>query len=172
MTKNESKLFNAGLEQFPLSTIVLENTILLLWILTGSYLCYAFMPVVGYAYLTYGFSMVLVIMRIMVCKNCYYHGKRCHTGWGKLSALYTKKGEITKFGCGAGGAIIPVFYGSMALLPLVLAIIELISNFSITTLITLLAFLPIVYLSSAGMRKKACVQCKMKEICPGSLDKK
>lgn len=172
MTKKEVKLFNEGLEEFPVSTIILENTTLLLWILAGSYLCYVFMPIIAYTYLAYGLSMVLVIMRILVCKNCYYHGKKCHTGWGKLSALYTKKGKIEKFGCGAGGAVIPVFYGSMALLPLILAVIVLINNFSIATLITLLVFLPIVYLSSTGFRKKACVQCKMKEICPGSLDKK
>ncbi len=171
MSKEESKLFDGGLEEYPISTVIIENTLMLLWLLIGSYLCGTISPLTGWIYLGFGLSMVLVVMRILVCGNCYYHGKICHTGWGKLSALYCKQGDIRQFGCGAGGAIVPGFYGSMALLPVVLGIISLVQSFSILNLAIMLSFIVIVILSSHTFRKKACVQCKMKDICPGSLDK-
>lgn len=171
MTKPTPKLFEEGLEIFPLKTMVAENILFLFWILLGSYLCASLSKVVGWAYLIYGSSMLIVFMRILVCKNCYYHGKWCHSGWGKLSALYCKQGEITRFGCGAGGAIIPIFYGSMALIPIILAVITLIKSFSILILGILVLFIPVVALSSTILRKKVCVQCKMKNLCPGSLGK-
>lgn len=171
MTKPTARLFEEGLENFSLKTVVTENILFLFWILLGSYLCATLSKVVGWTYMIYGFSMVIVFMRILVCKNCYYHGKWCHSGWGKLSALYCKQGEITRFGCGAGGAIIPIFYGSMALIPIILAVITLIKSFSLLILGILVLFIPVVALSSTILRKKACVQCKMKNLCPGSLDK-
>lgn len=176
MTSEEIKnkkvnLFDAGLERYPLSTVILENTLILIWILSGGYLCKIILPAIGMIYLVYGFSMVYVIMRIVVCRNCYYHDKVCHTAWGKLSALYTKQGEITRFGCGFSGKMIPIFYASMVIIPLITGVISLVKYFSFVDLGILLLFITVSILSSVTFRKKACVKCKMKEICPGSLGK-
>ncbi len=168
MTKEKKELFQEGREEFPVSTMVVENLFIFLWMTLGAFLCWQFEPLVGWIYLAFGFTMVLVVMRILVCKNCYYHGKRCHTGWGKLSALYCEQGEVERFGCGAGGAIVPMFYGSMALLPLVLGTITTVKAFTLIKIIQLAVFLFIVVMSSFTLRKKACAVCKMKNICPGS----
>jgi hypothetical protein len=171
IANKEVNLFNSGLEEYPFSTVIIENTLILIWILTGAYLCYSLFPVIGWIYLIFGFSMVLVIMRILVCRNCYYYGKMCHTGWGKLSALYCKQGEITHFGCGLAGKMIPIFYGSMTIIPIIIGIISLVISFSLILLIALLIFITVAILSSITLRKKACEKCKMKMICKGSMAK-
>ncbi len=171
ITNKKVKLFDDGQERYSLLTVIVENTLILTWILTGGYLCKTLFPIIGLIYLIYGFSMVLVVMRILVCRNCYYYGKLCHTGWGKLSSLYCKQGEITRFGCGFSGKIIPIFYASMTFIPLIMGIISIAMKFSIFNLIILLIFFATAFLSSFSIRKKACVKCKMKEICQGSLDK-
>ena len=164
-------MFTDGLDKFPISTVFVENLFMLLWIVTGTFICWISVPLIGWIYLTFGLSMVLCIMRILVCKNCYYHGKLCHTGWGKLSAIYCKQGELNHFGCGVSGKIIPIFYGSMALLPLIIGIISIINNFSVFRICILILFLFVVVMSSFTLRKKSCEICKMKLICPGSAAK-
>jgi len=147
MTKEE-KIFQDGLEEYPISTIIIENLFMFLWIAYGTFLCWILVPLVAWIYLAFGLIMVLCVMRILVCKNCYYHGKRCHLGWGKLSAMYCKQGELTHFGCGFSGAIIPIVYGSMALLPLIFGIISIFKTFSLINICTIVIFLLIVIMSS------------------------
>ena len=171
MTKKEIELFQNGLDEYPISTVIIENLFIFLWIAAGTFLCWVFVPVIGWIYLGFGLMMVLFVMRILVCKNCYYHGKRCHTGWGKLSAIYCEQGELNHFCCGIGGAIVPLFYGSMALLPLILAVLSMVKAFSLITMFTTMVFIFIVVTGSFTFRKKACVVCKMRIMCPGYAEK-
>lgn len=169
--QSTKELYVKGLESYPASTVILENALMFIWLLTGSYLCYTISEIFGWAYLGFSFSMVFVVMRIVVCRNCYYHGKVCHTGWGKLSALYAKQGEITRFGCGFSGKLIPVFYGSIFLIPLVLGILNAVPNFNLIDFSVLFLFATSAVLSSFTLRKKSCSVCKMKNICPGAASK-
>jgi hypothetical protein len=171
MTKEKKVFFTDGFFEFPLSMVIIENLFMLLWIVVGAYICWEFVPLYGFSYLGFGLSMVYYVMRILVCRNCYYYGKMCHTGWGKLSKLYCKKGDVEQFGKGFNGLVIPLFYGSMALLPLILGIISLYKNFSIFKIVVLIIFLFIVVMSSFILRKKGCAKCKMRNICPGSASK-
>lgn len=171
MTEKEKALFQEGPEKYPVSTVLIENLFMFLWIAVGTFLCWIFAPLVAWIYLAFGLTMVLCVMRILVCKNCYYHGKLCHIGWGKLSALYCRQGELNKFGCGIGGSIIPIFYGSMALLPLILGVISIIKAFSLINTGMAIIFLFIVAVSSVTLRKKSCAICKMKNMCPGCAAK-
>jgi hypothetical protein len=168
---NDTKLYQEGLEEYPVSAVLVENVFMFLWIAVGTFLCWIFLPIVAWIYLLFGLIMVLWVMRILVCKSCYYHGKRCHTGWGKLSAIYCQQGELGDFGSGIGGAIIPIFYGSMVLLPLILGVISIIQGSSLLKISMVLTFLFIAIMSSVVLRKKTCAVCKMKHICPGCAAK-
>jgi len=163
VTKEEKELFQKGLDEYPISTVFVENLFMFLWITVGAFLCWIVVPVVGWVYLAVGLLMILCVMRILVCKNCYYYGKRCHTGWGKLSAIYCQQGELSHF----GGAIVPIFYGSMALFPLVLGIISIVKVFTLIKVCMVIIFLFIIVMSSFTLRKKSCTICKMKNMCPG-----
>lgn len=165
------KLFQEGRENFNWQTILIENALIILWILTGAYLCKTISVTLGLVYLSFGVLMVFFVMRVIVCKNCYYHGKFCHTGWGKLSALYCKQGEISQFGCGASGKLTPIFYASMTLVPVIIGGVSLVKKFALIKMGVFVVFLAVSILSSYIFRKKACVQCKMRGLCPGSLAK-
>lgn len=167
----EKDLFEDGLEEYPKASVFIENIFMFLWIAFGSFLCWMFIPLIGWIYLGFGLVMVLFVMRILVCKNCYYHGERCHIGWGKLSASYCNRGDLNHFGKGIGGIIVPIFYASIALFPLIFGTISLIREFSLIKVCILMTYLLIFMTSSFIQRKKACSLCKMKNICPGSAAK-
>ncbi|KQC14663.1 MAG: hypothetical protein APR63_05385 [Desulfuromonas sp. SDB] len=171
MSEQKKDLFEGGLEQYSTFDVLVDNLLIFLWIFTGGYVCWLFMPVIGWIYLGFGLIMVLGILRVIVCQNCYYHGKKCHSAWGKLSAMYCRQGDYYKFGAGIIGPVILTFWGSMALVPLILGVISIIQNFSLFKIVMMVTFFIIVLLSAVILRKNTCSKCKMKYLCPGSASK-
>jgi hypothetical protein len=118
-------------------------------------------------YLLYILGLEIRLMK-KSCVNCYYYGKFCAFGKGKLSALFFKKGDPKAFLKNkiTWKNIIPDFL--VSIIPLAVGIVLLITNFSwlVLGLIILLAFL-----TSAGNSyvrgSLACKFCKQREIgCP------
>ncbi len=102
------------------------------------------------------------------CVNCYYYGKFCAFGKGKISSLFFKKGSSHKFIKDeiTWKDILPDFL--VSIISLIVGIVLLILKFNllILSLIVLL-----VILTSAGngfvRGSLACKFCKQKEIgCP------
>ena len=160
-----------GRERYPLSTVIIENLFFVLWLGIGATLMWGFMPALAVAYVIFGVVMMGVVMRISVCGSCYYHNKMCHTGWGKLSALYCRQRDLSRFGKGFSGALIPLFYGSMAVAPLVLGGISTARHFTPLKGALVALFVFVVVMSSVVLRKKSCATCKMRDICPGAAVK-
>ena len=169
--KKETKIYEQGLEEYSKCSIILGNLLMLLWIALGTIGCYFFRPLVAWLYLAFAIIMVFVVLRKMVCTNCYYYDKWCCMGWGKLSALFFKKGEIENFPKSIGIKIAPLFYGLLTLIPLVLIVISIIKEFTVPKLVVLFLLLFVSFYSGAINRKKTCAVCKMRLICPGSAVK-
>jgi hypothetical protein len=102
------------------------------------------------------------------CVNCYYYGKYCAFGKGKISSLFFKKGTPKAFLKRkiSWKDILPDFL--VSIIPLIAGIVLLILNFNwlLLILIVLLAIL-----TSAGNSfvrgSLACKFCKQREIgCP------
>jgi len=110
------KLYENGLEEHPKSIAVIGNLIMLLWISLGTVACWFFNPIVAGVYLAFAVVMVFIVLRKLVCTNCYYYGKWCPIGWGKLSALFFRKGSIEKFSTGIGVKLAPLTYGLLTLI--------------------------------------------------------
>ena len=91
------KLIKQLKAKYPKATIFLENFLLLLWVAIGTIACWFFNPIIAIIYLIYALSMIYVILRKLICQNCYYYGKNCHVGWGKLASALFKNGDIGKF---------------------------------------------------------------------------
>jgi len=169
--KTEIKIYEQGLEEYPMSSIILGNVLMLLWIALGTVACWFLSPLVAWLYLAFAIIMVFVILRRLVCTNCYYYDKWCCMGWGKLSALFFKKGRIENFPNSLGLKLAPLTYGLLSLIPLILIIISLVQKFTpFKIAILLLLFLISFYIGAIG-RKKSCAKCKMRSICPGSAAK-
>jgi hypothetical protein len=102
------------------------------------------------------------------CVNCYYFGKTCFSGQGRLSSLFFKKGEPIKFIDIkiTWKDIIPDFLVSVV--PILVGIVILVKNFDwiILSLMVVLFFLG--FLGNALVRGHlACKYCKQRELgCP------
>lgn len=166
--KDEPKLCEQGLEEFPKSQIIRGNFMMLLWIALGTSACWFLYPIAAWIFLPVALIMVFVVLRRLVCTNCYYYGKWCPIGWGKLAALLFKQGSIEKFSKSPGVKLAPLTYGLLSLIPLVLIIIALVKYFTGPKLVALILLLLVSGYSAVGNRKKSCANCKMRTICPGS----
>ena len=161
------KLYKNALEEYPKSSAVIGNLAMLLWILLGTIACWFSSPLLAGVYLAFALLMVFIVLRKLVCTNCYYYDKWCSIGWGKLSALFFSKGDIEKFSTSAGIKLAHLTYGLLTLIPLVLIIISIIREFTaVKAAVLVLLILISIYSGTLG-RKKACLRCKMRLICPG-----
>jgi len=159
--------YKNALEEYPKSSAAIGNLAMLLWISLGTISCWFFSPILAGIYLAFAVVMVFIVLRKLVCTNCCYYGKWCSIGWGKLSALFFKKGDIEKFATSAGVKLAPLTYGLLTLIPLVLIIISIYREFTqVKAAVLVLLILISIYSGTAG-RKKACERCRMRTVCPG-----
>jgi hypothetical protein len=171
MQEND-EIFKGGLEEHPKSRIVFGNTVMLFWFVLGAIACWYFYPVLGVVYFIVAFIMVYIVLRKVVCVNCYYYDKWCGLGWGKLAAAMFKKGKIEDFPKSIGVKLAPATYGVLMIVPMILLIVSIIQLFSWYKVCVLVLLLLVSFYSGGISRKFSCSQCKMNVICPGSAIKK
>jgi hypothetical protein len=105
------------------------------------------------------------------CINCFYWGKTCGFGKGRLSSLLFKKGDSSKF------CIKEMSWRDMIpdllvlLIPLVIGIILLIIKFDLILLSALLLLLLFSSMGNSFIRgSMTCKYCKQREIgCPAEM---
>ena len=169
--KEEIEIYDQGAEEYSKASIIFGNFMMLLWIILGTIACWLLYPLTAWIYLAFAIIMVYVILRKLVCTNCYYYDRWCAMGWGKLSALFFKRGKIEDFRTSIGVKLAPLTYGLLAIIPLVLIVISLFQKFSLLKIVVLILLLLISSYSGAISRKKTCAECKMKLMCPGTAAK-
>jgi hypothetical protein len=165
--KSEVKIYEQGIEEFGLGSIIFGNLAMLVWIMLGTTCCWFFHPIAAWVYLAVALLMVFVILRRLVCVNCYYYGKRCPIGWGKLAALMFKQGSMDKFGTSVGVKLAPMTYGLLSLIPLGFVIAAMVQDFEVAQPVVLVLLLAMSAYSGTISRKKSCVNCRMRYACPG-----
>ncbi len=170
--ENEIKIYEKGLENYPKSSVLFGNFMMLLWFATGAAACWFFHPLAAWIYIGVAFIQVYIVLRKLVCTNCYYYDRWCALGWGKLSALLFKKGSIENFRTCAGIKLAPPTYGLLALVPMVLLVISLVRDYSIEKALVLALMAALTFFTAFLSRKKTCSMCRMRLICPGSAVKK
>jgi hypothetical protein len=164
-------LYEKGLDNYRISTIFLGNLMMLIWIVLGTLAVWFFNQLLAGLFLAFALIIVYVVLRKLVCTNCYYYNKWCVYGWGKLSAKMFKKGKIENFNDGIGIRIAPLLYGLLTIIPIILIIISIILVFDYTKIGALVLLLAISFYSGGVARKTACSNCKMKSFCRGSTVK-
>jgi len=166
--KKGVRIYKQGLESFSLPRIIFANVLMLVWIVLGTIACWFVYPMVAWIYLGATIIMIFVVLRKLVCTNCYYYGKQCALGWGKLSALFFSQGSIDQFSTCVGIKAAPITYGLLTLIPLVFCIVALVQEVTVLKVVVLVLLLAVSVYSGAISRKMACTNCKMRLICPGS----
>jgi len=118
-------------------------------------------------YILYCIAMELMII-FRSCKNCWYYGKICGLGKGKIAPLLVKKGDMKKFADRdiSMAHMIPDFL--VVILPLFGGIILLVLNFSILVLFLMVVLIVLFFGGTAFVRGAfACKYCRQKDIgCP------
>jgi hypothetical protein len=165
------KIYQEGLEESPKARIIFGNIMMLLLFALGTIACWFFNPIIAWIYLAFAVIMVGIVLRKLVCTNCYYYDKWCPMGWGKLAALLFKKGDINNFDSSIGMKLAPLTYGNISFIPMIFLIISIVQNFSVVKLIVLIMLITIIVFSATIGRKEACRNCKMRLLCPGAAVK-
>lgn len=168
---NAVQLYDAGVEEYPLRGVILNNIAFASVLVAGTIACWLISPVFGIVYLVTFAVLVYGVMRRITCTRCYYYGKRCGSGWGLLAARCFKRGNIEDFNQGPGAKLAPLVYGLMILVPLVALALLMAQGFT-TTVVVLVAFLlGMAFYNSGPGRRRVCSVCKMRTVCPGSAAK-
>lgn len=167
------QLYEKGLENYPNSTVILTNTLLLLWFGFAAYgmsaLRFAGLPIISILYLLFALVMLGVVLRKHLCTHCYYYGKLCGSGWSKLSSCqFKQKSGNYELGMKLAG----ITWGLLTIIPIVTIPLTMFLHreFLVAGGISLACFLIIMAISQFG-RKKGCSQCKMRYICKASASK-
>ena len=154
-------------ENYPLWIVLFSNLVTLATYFIGAYIIYQAGLVWMLVYLIY----VLVLEFRLVhghCTNCYYYGKYCAFGRGKLSSLFFKKGNPKKFACMqiTWRDIAPDFL--VGVIPLVIGIVFIVYNFSWLILVLVIILFLLISFGSAFVRGTlACKYCRQRELgCP------
>ena len=156
-----------GYDNFPYRFIFISNLFQYIIYLIGAYIIYLF----GIIWLIPYFLYIIILEIRLIkksCVNCYYYGKLCAFGKGKVSSLFFKKGNPKKFVEHQIRwiDIIPDFL--VFIIPMLLGIYLILTKFNFIMLaLTVLLFL----FGSVGngiiRGSIACKYCKQKEIgCP------
>lgn len=125
-------------------------------------------PLISIIYAIFLVIMLLFVLRKHLCTNCYYYGKKCSTGWGKISSLiFKEKSGNYELGIKLAG----ITWGFATIVPIVTMSVSLILNFAAYTLILMIVF---ILLSPVNffLHKNACRRCKMKNICSMAMIRK
>ena len=157
-------------EAFSTSWIVGENLLhLLTWTAAG----WLLLPLrwSGWPVATMAWALLVVVVQALLkkhnCSGCYYYGKACHLGWGKLSAWTCAQDS----GSPKLGMRLSLFY---VLSPPVILIAAIAAGVVMDVgPIHWVALGLYVALNAASfpVRSKGCRVCAMRKVCPGSAAK-
>ena len=158
-----------GKENYPLWIVFTSNLVSLLIYGIGVYILFrsGIIWVIAYLIFILIFEFRLISRH---CPDCYYYGRTCTFGKGRLSALFFKKGSPEKF---TGMTItwkdiVPDFL--LFIIPVLAGILLLIQGFTWTILILVIGLLLLGFAGNAIVRGQlACRFCKQREIgCPAT----
>ena len=154
-------------EDYPCWIVIISNLVSIATYLAGALIVYQLGIVWLVLYLIYILALEVKLLK-KSCVNCYYYGKCCAFGKGKISSLFFKKGNPNRFIKRkiAWKDMIPDFM--VSLIPFIVGIILLIVNFNLLILVSIIL---LIILASAGngfvRGSLACRFCRQREIgCP------
>lgn len=155
---------NETYENFPIWASFLAWSFSLSIYVLGSYILGTLYFPLAIVFIFYCLWVELRILRFS-CVNCYYYGKHCGLGRGKLCSLLFKKGNPEKFNEKeiSWKDLIPDFM--ILIFPLIGGIVFLVRDFSLLILVLMVILLMLSMGGNAMLRGSlACKYCKQKEL--------
>lgn len=154
-------------DNYPLWIIFLSNLVSILIYGSGFLIIFKLNWIISILYLAYILILEFRLIRNH-CTICFYWGKTCGFGKGKISSWFFKKGDNSKF-CSnqmSWKDMIPDLL--VSLIPLIIGIVLLIIKFELFLLLALLFLVFLTTIGNGSIRGKlTCIFCKQKDLgCP------
>ena len=93
MNQIAEKTASVYCEIYPKWVMIFRWIILTLAFALGIYILADIQPMLGMVYAVCSLLALTLILPLSRCVYCYYHGKFCNTGWGKIAAYLYAKGD-------------------------------------------------------------------------------
>ena len=153
-------------ENYPIWMVAITIIFSLATYLLGAYVIYQLGLIWLAAYILY---ILWLEFRLMThCVDCYYYGKYCAFGRGKLACLFFKKGDPKKVfnEQPSWKDMVPDFL--VAIIPIVAGIWLLVNRFDWLLLAVIVALFLLMSIGNAWIRGSlACKYCKQRQLgCP------
>jgi hypothetical protein len=155
------------LENYPIPVVIVSNLLTLLIYAIGVYIIFRLSILLVICYVIF---ILVLEFRLLGshCVNCYYFGRTCAFGKGRLSSLLFRKGSMERFNEKPiiWRDIVPDFL--VFFIPMIAGVILLVQEFSLTVLILVLILFLLGFPGNALVRGRlACRYCKQRSIgCP------
>jgi hypothetical protein len=161
MDKKEPKAF----EKYPLSTVLITNGIGLLVCITSVYLVWQLGTGWGILFIVYLLDLEFSAYKHS-CSSCYYYGKRCGFGRGKIALFLVRKDDPKKF-CQkeiTWKDLSPLILGN--LIPVLAGIVLLIKDFNwLILVLTIILIANWFFINPLIYNKLVCLHCKQRRLC-------
>ena len=158
---------NKFYEKYPLWIVLISNFVSVATYAIGAYVMFRAGIIWLILYILYIAWIEFRLLRGS-CKGCYYYGKTCAFGKGKIACLITKKGESEVFSNAqiTWKSLIPDML--VMIIPVIAGIVLLIINFNWVTLVMVILLLILSSAGNAIVRGSfACKYCRQRELgCP------
>jgi hypothetical protein len=154
-------------ENYPVAMVVVSNLVSIMIYGIGAFLLYQFSIILVACYII--FILILEFRLISGhCVDCFYYGKTCAFGKGRLSSWFFKKGNPENFTRMklTWKDIVPDFL--TFIIPVLAGMLLLVQGFTWIILILMIALVLLGFIGNALVRGKlACRYCRQREIgCP------
>ncbi|MDD5700106.1 MAG: hypothetical protein PHH00_02850 [Candidatus Nanoarchaeia archaeon] len=154
-------------ENYPFWTVFFSNFVSMAIYFIGAFIVYK----VGLIWMILYLIFIIILEFRLIrghCVNCYYYGKTCAFGKGRISSIFFKKGDLNKF-CKMQVTwkdVLPDFI--VSLIPIITGIILLIKSFDWVLLSLILILFILASVGNGFVRGQlACKYCKQRKIgCP------
>ena len=154
-------------DNYPLRTLIISNFVSLLIYGLGFMILIQLGSVISILYLIYILFLEFRLIKTH-CVNCYYWGKTCGFGKGRISSLLFKQGDASRF------CLKEMTWKNMipdlliSLIPIAIGILLLIREFDYRILFALIILAALTTIGNGFVRSTlACRYCKQKYLgCP------
>lgn len=159
---------NGCYENYPLWMVLLSNALSISIYIAGTLILYQFGIIFAVLYLVFCLFMEIRLLK-NGCVNCYYYGKTCAFGKGRLSSYFFKRGDVSLFSAKEISWYHILADFMVSLLPLAGGIILLINKFDWIILLLIIIILILALGGNAFIRSLSCKNCKQRELgCPAA----
>jgi len=151
-------------DTYPWTLIILRWIISGLIFALGFYIFNNFNQMAAIIYSIYAVLGIVVILPLSKCRNCYWYGKRCQIGWGKVAAFLFPHGKEEDFRLSLHFTLLltPIW-----VLPFLLAFLKLFTQRNLHWLIIFALIFLLPFMKRWTRKGLACRRCLHRRLCNG-----